>query len=143
MCRPGWDSLLMDMAALVSHRATCPRLMNGAVITRNDQVLTTGYNGAPRGRPHCVEVGCQVEGGHCVRAVHAEHNAILQAARIGVSLEGTTLYTIYRPCVRCALAIVQVGIVRVWYELGYDSDEMADDVIADLEASGVEVRKLR
>jgi dCMP deaminase len=123
--RPTWDETFFRVANVMSARATCPRRSVGAVIVNHSQqILTTGYNGSPRGLAHCTDVGCQMVEGHCVRAVHAEANAILQAARVGVSLDGATLYTTCKPCTRCALLIVQAGIVEVVYLAG--SEERAD-----------------
>lgn len=119
MTRPTWDETFFAVVDAMAKRATCPRLNVGAVVVNHDhQILTTGYNGAPRGLQHCCEVGCDVVDNHCLRAVHAEANAILQAARTGVPLVGATLYTSYQPCTRCSLLIAQVGITEVVYRPG-------------------------
>lgn len=125
MSRPSWDGTFFAVATIMAQRATCPRRSVGAVVVNVDkQILTTGYNGAPRDAAHCEDVGCTMVDGHCVRAAHAEANAILQAARIGVSLNGAVLYTTCKPCTGCALLIVQAGIHEVVYLAG--SDERAD-----------------
>lgn len=92
MTRPDWDLYFIRIAMEVASRSTCPRAAVGAVIVRDNRILATGYNGAIADEPHCTDVGCIMEGDHCQRAVHAETNAITQAARHGVSLEGATLY---------------------------------------------------
>lgn len=111
--RPGWDAYFMAIARTVGTRSTCLRRSVGAVLVRDRRILTSGYNGAPRGLPHCQEVGCELENGHCVRAVHAEINAVVQAALHGVSTEGATLYCTSQPCYACAKVIVNAGVVRV------------------------------
>ncbi len=92
MTRPDWDLYFIRIAKEVASRSTCKRAAVGAVITRNNRILATGYNGAPEGEQHCTEVGCDVVDGHCVRVIHAEENAIIQAREYGISLEGATLY---------------------------------------------------
>lgn len=125
VARPGWTETFMRVAEVMALRGTCPRLRAGAVVaTRDNQILSSGYNGAPQGAPHCDDVGCLIEGGHCVRSAHAEANAIYQAARVGTPLHGAVLYSLYRPCIRCAVAIVRSGIAAVWYKHPYDSDSM-------------------
>jgi dCMP deaminase len=135
--RPSWDEYFMEIADTVSKRATCDRGRSGCVIARDKQILVTGYVGAPRGLPHCDDVGHQLkktihEDGHvtthCVRTVHAEQNAITQAARLGIALEGSTLYCRMTPCRTCAMLIINCGIVRVVcekkYHAGQESEEM-------------------
>lgn len=141
--RPSWDEIYIDMARLVARRSTCPRLACGAVIVSSEhQVLATGYNGSPRGEPHCSDVGCLMESGHCVRSVHAEMNAILQCARLGISLKGSTLYCTHRTCIRCATAIAQAGIIEVVYQHSYDTDNLTDFVTTRLESAGIRQRWL-
>ena len=115
----------MAMARTLAKRSTCLRGKVGAVVTTPQGfVLSTGYNGAPSGLPHCDQIGgCLMDGGHCVRSVHAEMNAIITAAREGVSLKRGTLFTTTRPCIRCAVAIVQAGIAVVVYENDYHGDD--------------------
>jgi len=131
--RPSWDEYFMEIAGTVAKRATCDRGRSGCVIVRDKQILVTGYVGSPRGLPHCDEVGHLMkkvnhEDGHvtqhCVRTVHAEQNAICQAARLGISLQGATLYCRMTPCRTCAMLIINCGIVRVVCERKYhDGDE--------------------
>ena len=92
MTRPSWDLYFIRIAKEVSSRSTCPRAAVGAVIVRDNQILATGYNGAPMGEPHCIDVGCDIVDGHCQRVVHAETNAVYQAIKYSIPLEGATLY---------------------------------------------------
>jgi dCMP deaminase len=113
--RVGWHEYFMIMARHASTRATCDRKHVGAVIVRDRTVLSTGYNGSIRGYDHCDEAGHMMEGGHCVRTVHAEANAIIQAAKNGVAVEGAELYTTASPCWPCFQLIANAGIRRVYY----------------------------
>ena len=105
----------MDIARQVATRATCDRKHVGAVLVRDRTILSTGYNGSIRGMPHCDEVGHMMENGHCVATVHAEANAILQAAKNGVRIDGATLYTTASPCWPCFKLIANSGCVRIVY----------------------------
>jgi dCMP deaminase len=138
--RPSWDQTMADLARVWAERSTCSaRARVGAVLVNEEHVVVaSGYNGAPRGQPHCDEVGCLMEGGHCVRAIHAEENAIIQCARGGSSTIGTTLYATHRPCVRCARLIIQAGIVTVRFLHYYDADGMMAQVLDQFLAAGVE-----
>lgn len=111
--RPNWDDYFMKLAMLASERATCPRMHCGCILVRDNHVLSTGYNGSLPGTPHCYEDGCLVVDNHCVRTNHAEINAICQAARHGMALEGATAYVTNLPCTSCAKALIAVGVVRV------------------------------
>ncbi len=132
--RPSWDAYFMQIATLVSTRATCPRRSVGAVIVRDKRIVCTGYNGAPSGLPHCPEggpthdwpVGC-LHAGHCIRSLHAEQNCLLQAAQIGVACDGATIYVTCQPCNACAKMIVNAGIRRVIYEGDYP-DEFSKEI---------------
>ncbi len=134
----------MQIAQLVKTRATCPRRSVGAVIVRDKRMLATGYNGAPRGLPHCPEdgehhdwpAGC-LRAGHCIRALHAEQNALLQAAMMGIACEGSTMYVTCQPCNNCAKMIINAGIVRVIYEGDYP-DNFSKELFKD---SGIEVMR--
>lgn len=127
----------MDIAHLVKTRATCPRRSVGALIVREKRIVATGYNGAPAGLPHCPPggpendwpLGC-LRAGHCIRSLHAEQNAMLQAAKIGVSCDGATMYVTCQPCNACAKMIVNAGIVRVIYEGDYP-DEFSKEIFRD------------
>lgn len=107
-------------------RSTCPRRNVGAVLVRDHRVIATGYNGAPAGQPHCTDVGCVMENGHCVRTIHAELNALLQCAKYGIATQGVDLYCTDLPCRHCARALAQAGIIRIYYVRSYDSPETID-----------------
>ncbi|OQB95619.1 MAG: tRNA-specific adenosine deaminase [Spirochaetes bacterium ADurb.Bin110] len=133
--RPTWDEYFMEVANAIAKRATCDRGRSGCVIAKNNQILATGYVGAPSGLPHCDDIGHQMrkmlhEDGsiteHCVRTVHAEQNAICQAAKKGVAIEGGTLYCRMTPCRTCAMLIINCGIVRVVAEYRYHDAEESE-----------------
>lgn len=109
----------MDVARVVASRSTCDRAHVGCVIVRDKRILTSGYNGAPSGLPHCDDVGHQVVNGHCVRTLHAEQNALIQAALHGIGTQGATVYVTHQPCFNCAKMIINAGIVRVLHGGGY------------------------
>lgn len=113
--RASWDDYFMAIAKVVSSRSTCDRKFVGAVVVRNRTILSTGYNGSIRGLPHCSEVGHMMENDHCVATIHAETNAILQAARNGVMIDGSTLYVTASPCWNCFKQSVNAGIQRICY----------------------------
>lgn len=117
--RGSWDDYFMRIAVEVATRATCDRLHVGAVIAREKAILATGYNGAPRGLPHCDDAGHEMVDGHCVRAVHAEANAITQAARHGVKIDGATIYVTHAPCYGCLKLVINAGIVRIVFAGAY------------------------
>ena len=120
----------MEVARTVATRATCPRASVGAVLVREHRILTTGYNGAPRGVAHCSEIGCEMIGGHCVRSTHAEANAVVQGALYGVGLDGATAYCTHQPCVNCAKLLISAGIVRIVYASAY-ADTFAQSLLAE------------
>jgi dCMP deaminase len=115
MARTDWDPYFMEIAKVVATRATCDRKHVGAVLVRDRTILSTGYNGSIRGLPHCDEVGHMMENGHCVATVHAEANAIIQAAKNGVAIDGATIYTTASPCWPCFKLIGNAGLVRIVY----------------------------
>lgn len=117
--RPSWDEYFMNIAFTVAERSTCDRAHVGAVIVRDRRILTTGYNGAPAGMPHCDEVGHLMVDGHCVRTLHAEQNAIIQGALHGVNIAGSTIYVTHQPCLNCAKMIINAGIIHVVYAGNY------------------------
>jgi len=152
--RPSWDEYFMEVSGAIAKRATCDRGRSGCVIARDNQILVTGYVGAPAGLPHCDEAGHQLkktvhEDGsvtqHCVRTVHAEQNAICQAAKRGVGIGGATLYCRMTPCRACAMMIINCGIVRVVcqrrYHAGADSEGMFREAKVRLEFVNDEVEK--
>src|ERR671938_1657547 len=111
--RVPWDQYFMNIAQVVASRSTCPRKYVGSVIVRNRTILSTGYNGSIRGMPHCRDVGHMMEDGHCVATVHAEANAIIQAAKNGVAIEGATIYTTASPCWPCFKLVANSGCARI------------------------------
>ena len=119
MTRPSWDEYFLEVAKTISRRSSCPRAAVGAVIVRDKRIISTGYNGAAAGEPHCTEVGCLMESGHCQRAIHAETNAIAEAARFGLSVDGATLYfwdslgRLAESCVKCTQIMKAAGIIRI------------------------------
>ncbi|HEY8206153.1 MAG TPA: dCMP deaminase family protein [Myxococcaceae bacterium] len=111
--RDSWDEYFMNIARQVATRATCDRKHVGAVLVRDKTILSTGYNGSIRGLPHCDEVGHMMENGHCVATVHAEANAIIQAARNGVRIDGAIIYTTASPCWPCFKLIANSGCAKI------------------------------
>lgn len=138
MDRVGWDEYFMSIARQVASRSTCDRKSVGAVVVLDRTILSTGYNGSIRGYPHCDDVGHMMEGDHCVATIHAEANAIIQAARHGVKLEGATLYVTASPCWNCFKMLANVGIRRIVYAEFY-RDETVIDVATQL---GIELVEL-
>ena len=143
--RPSWDEYFLDLADAVSKRATCDRGRSGCVIVRDRRILVTGYVGSPAGFPHCDEVGHEIkrtveEDGsvseHCVRTVHAEQNAICQAAKLGVSIEGSTVYCRMTPCRTCAMLLINCGIKRIYCERKYQSGEESEKMLKKV---GIEI----
>lgn len=113
--RASWDEYFMAIAKVVSSRSTCPRKFVGAVIVRDRTILSTGYNGSVRGLPHCSEAGHMMEDGHCVATIHAEVNALVQAAKNGVSIDGASIYVTASPCWNCFKTISNAGIRRILF----------------------------
>ena len=145
LCEYDRDEYFMEICRTVAKRATCDRGRSGCVITKNNRILVTGYVGSPAGLPHCDEVGHQLkkmvhEDGtvtqHCVRTVHAEQNAICQAAKNGISIDGATLYCKMTPCRTCAMLIINCGIKRVVCEKRYHDSA---DSLAMFQQAGVEI----
>jgi dCMP deaminase len=136
--RPDWDSYFMKIASAVSERSTCDRALVGCVLVLDKRILTTGFNGSPAGGEHCDEVGHLMVDGHCVRTIHAETNAIIQAALHGVSTRNSTCYVTHLPCINCTKALINAGITRIVYAIDYRQDEIAMSFLKD---AGVEVEK--
>ena len=136
--RPDWDTYFMDIAAAVAKRSTCDRATVGAVLVRDKRILTTGFNGSPTGQPHCDEVGHLLVGDHCVRTIHAELNAIIQAALHGITLRASVCYVTHFPCLGCAKALANVGLVRLVFRDDYCIDPHSLDV---LQHAGVVVER--
>jgi len=154
--RPTWDEYFIEVAQIIAKRATCDRGRSGCVIARDRQLLVTGYVGSPVGLAHCDDVGHMMKkmihednsiSQHCVRTVHAEQNAICQAARLGISLMGSTLYCRMTPCRTCAMLIINCGIERVVcekkYHAGAESELMFKDAGVVLDYVSEEVLRYR
>jgi dCMP deaminase len=124
--RASWDEYFMNIAREVATRSTCDRKFVGAVLVRDKSILATGYNGSIRGLPHCDEEGHLMEEGHCVRTVHAEANAIVQAARNGVRIDGAGIYVTASPCWGCFRLIANAGVVRVVFGEFYRDPKIFD-----------------
>lgn len=138
MSRPSWDEYFMGITHLVAKRSTCLRRQVGAIIVKDKNILATGYNGAPSGVSHCLDVGClreklgipSGERHELCRGLHAEQNAIIQAAKHGTGIEGSTLYCTTMPCIICSKMIINSGIKRIVFEMGYP-DQLAEEMIRE------------
>lgn len=138
MTRPTWDEYFMSITEMVAHRSTCLRRHVGALLVKDKRILATGYNGAPAGLKHCEEVGCLRESAsipsgtrhELCRGLHAEQNAIIQAAYHGISIAGSTLYCTNRPCVICSKMLINARISAIVYGEGYN-DPLADEMLAE------------
>lgn len=146
--RPGWDEYFFEIMKAVAKRATCDRGRSGCVIAKNKRILATGYVGAPAGCKHCDEAGHEMhtvvkedgtESKHCIRTTHAEQNAIAHAARVGVALEGATLYCQMTPCYICAKLIINAGIARVISMNDYHAGSRSKEIFKE---AGVEFQLL-
>jgi len=143
--RPSWEEYFVDITHLVAKRSTCLRRQVGAILVKDKKILATGYNGAPSRLEHCLDIGCLREklgipSGERVelcRGLHAEQNAIIQAAYHGVRIRGATLYTTLHPCIICSKMIINAGIEKIVYEEGY-SDKLAEKMLNE---SRIKVRK--
>ncbi len=122
--RVGWHEYFMNIAEQVATRSTCDRKHVGAVIVRDKTILSTGYNGSLKGSPHCDEAGHDMDSGHCVRTVHAESNAIAQAAKNGVAIDNSEIYVTASPCLNCFKLIVNAGIKRIYYKEFYRDERI-------------------
>jgi dCMP deaminase len=136
--RPSWETYFMDIAHLVAKRSTCRRRAVGALLVKDKRILSTGYNGAPSGLKHCLDIGClreelgiaSGERHELCRGIHAEQNTIIQAALHGVSIKGATLFCTNQPCSICAKMIINAGINKVYYHSGY-ADAMSIEMFKE------------
>ena len=144
--RPDWDRYFLDLCEAIAARATCDRGKCGALVVKDKRIITTGYVGVPAGLPHCNEAGHDMRKvfnndgevtQHCVRTLHAEQNAIIQAARFGIPLEDSTLFCKMTPCRTCAMMIINAGIKRVVCEKRYHADA---DTIRMFQEAGIELK---
>jgi len=146
MPRPSWDEYFMAIAAQVAGRSTCLRRHTGAVLVKDKRILATGYNGVPSGLSHCENVGClRAERGiasgsnhELCRGIHAEQNAVIQAARHGIPIDGATVYCTHQPCVLCAKILLNAGVVDIVYGEAYP-DPLSEQLLAE---AGVVPRRL-
>ena len=130
-----WDQYFMAQSVLLSMRSTCSRLAVGATIVRDKRIIAGGYNGSVSGDVHCIDEGCYVVDGHCVRTIHAEMNAILQCAKFGVPTENAEIYVTHFPCLQCTKMILQAGIKKIHYLKDYRNDPYALDLIKQVGAT--------
>lgn len=146
--RPSWDDYFLRITDLVASRSTCLRRKVGAVLVREKRILATGYNGAPQGLAHCLEIGClrekeAVPSGQrheLCRGIHAEQNVIIQAARHGVSTIGSTLYCTTHPCIICTKMLINAGVAAIYYTEGYP-DQLSADMLAEAAIPTTKVEK--
>lgn len=145
--RPSWDEYFMDITKRVATRSTCLRRAVGAILVHDKRIIASGYNGGPTGLAHCLDIGCLREKlgipsgqqHELCRGIHAEQNAIIQAARYGVSIEGATLYCTTQPCTQCTKMLINAGITEIVYAEGYP-DDLACEL---LDESGIVVRRFK
>lgn len=139
MERISWDQYFMAQSHLLALRSTCTRLMVGATIVRDNRIIAGGYNGSVSGGVHCIDEGCYVIDGHCVRTIHAEANALLQCAKFGVPTENAEIYVTHFPCLQCCKQIIQSGIVKVYYAQDYRNHAYAIELFKE---TNVEIEKV-
>lgn len=139
MERISWDQYFMAQSHLLALRSTCTRLMVGATIVRDKRIIAGGYNGSVSGGVHCIDDGCYVIDGHCVRTIHAEANALLQCAKFGVPTENAEIYVTHFPCLQCCKQIIQSGIKKVYYAEDYRNHEYAVQLFKE---TNVDVKKV-
>lgn len=124
-----WDQYFMAQAVLLSLRSTCTRLEVGATIVRDKRIIAGGYNGSVSGDVHCIDDGCYVVDGHCIRTIHAEMNALLQCAKLGIATDQAEVYVTHFPCLACTKALLQAGIKTIHYLHDYHNDPYALELI--------------
>jgi dCMP deaminase len=134
--RPTWDEYFMKIAEDVAVRSTCDRALVGAVLVKEKHIIATGYNGSPKGLEHCDDVGHLIVEGHCVRTVHAEANAIIQAAVYGLATKDALCYVTHFPCLICTKMLINAGVKCIVYKNDYRVDEIA---VQMLKEAGVEL----
>lgn len=134
-----WHQYFMAQSHLLSLRSTCTRLAVGATIVREKRIIAGGYNGSIAGGEHCIDVGCYMEEGHCIRTIHAEMNAILQCAKFGVPTKNAEIYVTHFPCVQCTKSIIQAGISSVYYAKEYHNHPFSIELF---EKAGVKVEHI-
>ncbi|MDN6639991.1 MAG: ComE operon protein 2 [Tetragenococcus sp.] len=130
-----WDQYFMAQALLLSLRSTCTRLEVGATLVKDRRIIAGGYNGSVSGDKHCIDEGCYLVEGHCIRTIHAEMNAILQCAKLGVSTEGAEIYVTHFPCLQCTKALLQAGVKTINYLNNYHNDPYALELVEQVGGS--------
>lgn len=123
--RSPWDQYFMLQAVLLSLRSTCTRLSVGAILVRDQRMIAGGYNGSVSGDKHCIDDGCYMVDGHCLRTIHAEMNAVLQCAKFGIPTDGAELYVTDFPCLQCTKRLLQAGVKKIHYLRNYNNDSYA------------------
>ncbi|KGP90474.1 competence protein ComE [Pontibacillus chungwhensis BH030062] len=139
MNRISWDQYFMAQSHLLALRSTCERLAVGATVVRDKRMIAGGYNGSVSGSVHCIDEGCYVIDGHCVRTIHAEMNALLQCAKFGVATEGAEIYVTHFPCLHCCKALIQAGIQTVYYAQDYKNHPYAIELFKEAGVQTVQV----
>lgn len=129
MERIKWQDYFMAQSQLLALRSTCRRLSVGATIVKDNRIIAGGYNGSVAGEVHCIDDGCYIEEGHCIRTVHAEMNALLQCAKMGVPTTGAEIYVTHFPCIHCTKSIIQAGISKIYYAENYKNHPYAIELL--------------
>lgn len=124
-----WDKYFMLQAIMLAARSTCTRLHVGAVMVKDGRIIASGYNGSVSGTPHCTEVGDLIVDGHCIRAVHAEQNALMQLAKMGISADGAQVFVTDFPCVHCTKLLLQAGVIKINYLRNYHNDDFVSELL--------------
>ncbi len=138
--RKSWPKYFIDIAKTVAERSTCDKLSVGAVIVKGNRILCTGYNGALPGREHCDEIGHDLdEQGHCVRVIHAEQNAICQAAKYGINLSRSSIYVTHSPCFQCYKLIMASGIIEIQWDKNYHYNKRMNSYMYKRQGLGIQI----
>ena len=143
--RMSWQEYYANQSLLLASRSTCTRLSVGALIVRDNRVIASGYNGSVSGETHCIDEGCLIQEGHCVRTIHAEVNAVLQCAKYGIATQGSEVYVTHFPCLNCTKTLIQAGIKRINYIEDYRNNPYALELLAksQVELHKVDIKKDR
>ncbi|CAM4382478.1 deaminase [Weissella hellenica] len=144
-----WEKYFMLQAIMLAARSTCTRLHVGAVVVKDGRIIASGYNGSVSGTPHCTEVGDLLVDGHCIRAVHAEQNALMQLAKMGISADGSQVFVTDFPCVHCTKLLLQAGVTKINYLRNYRNDDFVTELldakkvtIAQVKVDGTDLDKI-
>lgn len=144
-----WEKYFMLQAIMLAARSTCTRLHVGAIVVKDGRIIASGYNGSVSGTPHCTEVGDLLVDGHCIRAVHAEQNALMQLAKMGISADGAQVFVTDFPCVHCTKLLLQAGATKINYLRNYRNDDFVTELldaknvtIAQVKVDGTDLDKI-